>query len=122
MTVNVNLVIENEIQIKSGKTMKRPCECKNTRKHHISGKKYIWNPSTCAYENGKYLGRFIGALVIMCYEIIGAMKTVPTIFNERKVSCEIENVYTLLSFLLFTISLLKIFSIYCFFIKHCSRQ
>ena len=28
------------------------CECK---KHHIYEKEYVWNPSTCISENGKYL-------------------------------------------------------------------
>ena len=28
------------------------CECK---KHRICEKNYIWNPSACSCENGKYL-------------------------------------------------------------------
>ena len=64
------------------------CECK---KHHISEKDYIWNPSTCTCENGKYLASIIDDLVITCDEIIdgGAKsndeetKAIPTNFNEK---------------------------------------
>ena len=31
------------------------CEFKNLRKHYVCKKGYDWNPSTCTYENGKYL-------------------------------------------------------------------
>ena len=47
---------ENVIQIESGMTSKCWCECK---KHHISEKDYIWNPSKCTCKNGKYLARLL---------------------------------------------------------------
>lgn len=28
--------------------------CKNTRKHHVWEKNYIWNSNTCTCENSKY--------------------------------------------------------------------
>ena len=43
------------------------CECK---KHHMYGKDYIWNPSTCICENWKYLGSIMDDSVITCDEII----------------------------------------------------
>ena len=48
-------------------------------------------------------------------------KTVQTNFNEKKAICKIEDLYTLLTFLLVTILLLIIVSIYCFLIKHQSN-
>ena len=29
------------------------------KKHHVCEKGYIWNSSTCSYENGNYLGSII---------------------------------------------------------------
>ena len=47
------------------------CECKNLKEHHVCEKNYIWNPATCTYEIGEYLGSIMD-------EIIEATKTVPT--------------------------------------------
>ena len=52
-------MVENVIQIKSGIDKCR-CECKSWRKHHECKKDYIRNPSTCTWENGKYLESMIG--------------------------------------------------------------
>ena len=41
------------------------CECER-KKHHICEKCYVWNPSTCSYQNGKYLTSIIDDLVITC--------------------------------------------------------
>ena len=43
-------------------------ECK---KRHVYEKDYIWNPSKCSCENGKYLASVIVDSVTTCYEIIG---------------------------------------------------
>ena len=43
------------------------CECKN---RHICEKDYVWNPSTCNYENGKYLASIMDNSAIMCDEVI----------------------------------------------------
>ena len=85
---------------------------KNLRKH-VFENKYIESHSTCTCENGKYLGNIIGDPVIMCDEIINAtktvsIKTVPTNINRKKVTCDLENFYILLTFLLINISLLAI--------------
>ena len=90
--------------------------------------KKIRNPSTCTYENGRYLERIISDSAIMYDEIIEETKTYPTNtvptttiirnFNEKKVTCKIENTDILFIFLLITISLLIIVSIYCYIIKH----
>ena len=44
-------------------------------------------------------------------------KTIPTSFNEKNMSCKIQNFYILLAFLLITIDLLIAVSIYCYLIK-----
>ena len=54
--VNVNLMEENVLQIK----------CKK----HICEEDYIWNPSTCSCENGKYLVSIIDDSAITCDEIM----------------------------------------------------
>ena len=36
----------------------------NPRIHHLRKKDFIWNPSTCTSENGKYLKSIIGNSVI----------------------------------------------------------
>ena len=53
---------------------------------------------------------------IMCDEIIEETKTIPTNFNEKNISCKIQNFYILLSFLLITIALLIAVSIYYYLI------
>ena len=71
----------------------------------------IWNPNTCTCENGKYLESIIGASVNTCDEIIIVAKTVSikTItkkkeytvsinLTKKKVTCQIENFYILLTF------------------------
>ena len=63
------------------------CECKE---HPICEKDYIWNPSTCICENGKYLASIMDDSVITCDEIIE--ETAPTNFNE-KTTCETQNFY-----------------------------
>ena len=45
-------------------------------------------------------------------------KTIPKNFNEKKVILKIENLYILFTFLIFIISLLIIFNVYCCLIKH----
>ena len=93
---------------------KRKCRCES-KKHHISEKKYIWNPSTCICENGKYLAIILDDSVSTCDEIIE--KTVSTNFNEKKATCKMQNFYLISKFLLITIALLIAISIYCYLIK-----
>ena len=45
-------------------------------------------------------------------------KLVPTYFNEKNITCKTQNFYTLLAFLLITISLLIAVSIYYYLIKY----
>ena len=65
-------MVENVTQIKRGITINVNVRAK------IREKGYIWNPSRCACENGKYLERIIGDSVITCDEIIGMTKAIPT--------------------------------------------
>ena len=60
--------------------------------------------------------------VIMCDEVIESYdeetKTVSTDFNEKKATFKTQNFYFLLSFLLITVTLLIVVSIYCYAIKY----
>ena len=40
-------------------------------------KGFFWNPVTCNYENGKYVGNIIGKSVVICDEIIDTVKPYP---------------------------------------------
>ena len=55
------------------------CEC---IKHHVCEKDYIWNPSTCNCENGKYLASIMDDSAIMCDDVIESCdketRTIPT--------------------------------------------
>ena len=89
--VNVNLLEENVIQIKSGiKTNVTARE--KIEKNIVCAKVFIWIPATCSCKNGKYLASIIDNSVITCDEITDAVaklynketKTVTTNFNEKK--------------------------------------
>ena len=67
--VNVNLMEENVIQIKSGIMINVDA---SVTKHNLSGKDYIWNPATCSCKNGKYLESIIDDSVIAFDETIEA--------------------------------------------------
>ena len=96
------------------------CQCEY-KKYHVCEKKYVWNPSTCICENGKYLASITYDSVITCDEIIESYDD-KTNFNGKRATCKMQNFYTLLSFLLITISLLIVVSIYCYLIKHRAKQ
>ena len=81
-------------------------------------KDYIWNPTTCSCENGKYLASIIDDSVITCDEIIEETNSIPTNFDEKKLTCKIKNFYIFLAFLLINISLLIASNIYCY-LKKC---
>ena len=90
---------------------------------HVCEKKYIWNPSTCNFENGKYLASIMDDSAITCDQIIESYddetKTISTNFNVKKqpVKCKISIFY--LHF--YTIALLIAVSINCFLIKKSSK-
>ena len=86
------------------KNDKYRCECK---KRHVCEKDYVWNPSTCNCENGKYLASIMDDSVIICDGVIES-HIEETNFNEKKVTCKMQNFYILLAFLLITIALLYI--------------
>ena len=67
------------IQIIGGITINVDVSIKN-----ICEKDYIWNPTACNCENGKYLASIItDDLVIMCDEIKQSYEE-ETNFNEKK--------------------------------------
>ena len=70
---------------------------------------------------------------IICDEVIDAnvkvspedddkTKTIPTNFNEKKVTCKMQNLYILLSILLITTALLIAVHINCYMIKYRAKQ
>ena len=95
------------------------CECKE---HNICKKNYIWNPVTCSCENGKYLASIMDDSTIICDEVIKSydeeIKTIPAHFNEKNITCEAQNFYIILAFLLITMALLIAVSIYCYLMKY----
>ena len=64
-------------------------------------------------------------LAIMCDEVIKSyeeeVKTIPTNFIEKNITCKAQNFYILLVFLLITIALLTTVSIYCYLIKYQAK-
>ena len=67
---------------------KCPCEC---QKNHICAKQYVWNPSTCIWENEKYLVSIMDDSAIICDKVIKSydekIKTIPINFNEKNITC-----------------------------------
>ena len=133
MNINVNLMVQNVTQVKSGIKNSINVNAKIQKKNHVCVKNYIWNPSTCACKIGKYFKSIIISSVFTCDEIIEMTKaiptktvptkiiltkTVPTNFNEKKITFKIENFCISLNFSLIAISLLIIVSIYHCLIKH----
>ena len=49
-------------------------------------------------------------------------KFIPTNFNEKNITCKIQNFYTLLTFFLTTIALLIDVSTYCYLIKYRAKK
>ena len=76
------------------------CECKK-----VNGceKDYVCNPATCSCENGKYLASIMDKM--FCDEVIDVKETN---YNEKNISCKTQSFYILLTFLLITITLLKL--------------
>ena len=117
--VNTNSIVQHVIKIKSG-IMKHV----NVSKYYCNCKKdYNWNPSTCIWENSKYLNSIDNTSVITCVEIISVMDIVTTKMtntiatnvtkncHSKKVSYKID-CYILHSFL--AIKLLLIITIMCY--------
>ena len=69
---------------------------------------YIWNPATCRFKNGKYVGSIADNLVITCDETIEETEIASTKNTATKTAPAKNastNFYTLLAFLLITIAL-----------------
>ena len=113
----------NVIQISGGMTINLDVSIKNVM---YVKKDYVWNPSTCNCENGKYLAIIMDDLAIMCDEIIESYhnetKTIPTNFNEEKTTWKRQNFNILPAFLLIAIALLIAISFYCDLIKYRTKQ
>ena len=90
---------------------------------------YIWNPSTCICENGKYLESTTDESIITCDEIIDTVrheseKSIAINFNDKNGICKMDNLYILLAFVSIKLLKLIIIDIYCYYchIKHRSKQ
>ena len=69
---------------------------------------YIWNPATCRFKNGKYVGSIADNLVITCDETIEETEIASTKNTATKTAPAKNastNFYTLLAFLLITTAL-----------------
>ena len=75
LIVNANSIKQQVTQIKKWNIKTCQCECKSYWK---CKNYYIWNPSTYACDNSKYLKSIADILVIWCDEIIYAMDIVST--------------------------------------------
>ena len=84
----------------------------------VSGKKYIWNLSTCICEKRKYLESIICDSVIMCDKIIYTKSTIPT----KTIWTKAALINFLLTFLIITLALLIDVNIYCYLIKYQSKS
>ena len=108
--------INGEITINVDVSVKNICMWK---------KYYLRNPPKCICENGKYLASIRDDSTIICAEVIKSyeeeIKTIPTNFNEKKVTCKAQNFYILLAFLLITITLSIAVPIYCYVIKYQTK-
>ena len=76
---------QNVIQINSGITTNV------TVKNIIYVKTdYVWSSNTCICENGKYLDNIMDDSVVICVEVTGRKKTIPTNCNEKNITCEAQ--------------------------------
>ena len=96
---------ENVIQINGGITINVDVSVKKFM--YAKKNDYVWNPSKCISENGKYLASIMDDSTIICNEVIKSnedeIKTNSTDLNKMKVTCKTQNFYILLAFLLITI-------------------
>ena len=106
MNVNANFMEENVIQINGGIAINVDASVKN----NVCKKYYVWNPTTCNCDNGKYLASIMDDSTIICDEVMKTyeeIKTVPSSFIEKNVTCKSKyNFYILLAFLLITINII----------------
>ena len=90
---------------------------------HVCEKNYVWNPSNG--EHWKGLASITDDSAIVCDEVIKSydeeIKTIPTNFNEKHLTCKTQSFYILLAFLLITITLLIAVSMYCYLKKILSK-
>ena len=115
MNVNVTLMERNASRTNGGITISVDVNVK--KKQYICEKDYVWNSATCNCDNGKYLASSIDDSMITCPEVMKSceeeIKTIPTNFNENKVTYKTQSFYILLALLLINIALLIAVSIYC---------
>ena len=71
--ININLMVESVIQIKSGITINVSANVK-IQKNCVCEKDYISDSATCSCKNQKYLESITVNLVITCDEIIEETK------------------------------------------------
>lgn len=92
----LNLMMENVIPMKSGRTIN--VECKNRKEHHVCKKAYIWNLATSSCKDDKYLGNFFDDSVKNCVEMIDRTKAIKQILMKTKVTCKTKNFHVSLHF------------------------
>ena len=128
MTLNVNSIVQHVIQIICNNGINVECKICCTCK-----KDYSSNPSTCIYNNNRYLKSFVVDSVIAFDEIINDADSVSTNVASTKqtnvsINCDNKKVrykidcYILQTFLLVTILLFMIAIIFDHYIIYRSKQ
>ena len=108
----------------------RQCECKN---YCICKEDYSWNPSTCIWENSKYLKSIANTSVIVCHKVTSTMDIILTKMANTVAANVTKNYYSkkvrykfdcyILHALSSVIILLLIITIIFYhYAKHRSRQ
>ena len=128
---NISLIVENLTRIKTGITINDGVSAKIKKQSWVwkrlylaSFYMYMWERSIfskCYWEFRSYVWYNYWINNNKSNENCSNRKY-GNKFQQKKADCKMKNFYILLAFLLITISLLVIVSIYFFFIKNWSKQ
>ena len=114
---------KNEIQINGEITINVDVSVEKFM--YVKKNEYVWNLSKCICESEKYLASIMDDSMITYDGVINLydekIKTIPTNFYEKKVTCKTQKIFVLLAFLLITIKLLITVSINCYMIKYQTK-
>ena len=113
--VNVNFIEENKTQSNCGITINVEVSVKTS----YMQKNYIWTLVRVVVKDEKYLASIMDDSVILCDETIDTEETKT---DPQNITCNPQNFYILLAFLLISIAILIAVSIYYYLIKYWAKQ
>ena len=113
--VNVNFIEENVTQSNCGITINVEVSVKTS----YMQKNYIWTLVHVVVKDEKYLASIMDDSVILCDETIDTEETKT---DPQNITCNPQNFYILLAFLLISIAILIAVSIYYYLIKYWAKQ